>query len=110
MKVRYRKGIAIYPGPESGAGVREDAGEALTGETVGQPLSREIGILERRRRYPRRKATPWTALSEAVQPRTERSCRLQHQSNDRPLRCDIYASDPPEYRQRKPQAPTSVGI
>ncbi len=43
MKVRYRKGVATHPGPESCAGAREDAGEALTGEAAGQPLSRDIG-------------------------------------------------------------------
>lgn len=42
MKVRYRKGIANHPGPESCGGTREGAAEALTGESAGQPLSREI--------------------------------------------------------------------
>ena len=42
MKVRYRKGIANHSGPESCGGAREGVGEALTGESVGQPLSREI--------------------------------------------------------------------
>ena len=42
MKVRYRKGIANRPDPESCGGVREGAVEALTGESAGQPLSREI--------------------------------------------------------------------
>lgn len=42
VKVRYRRGIANRPDPESCAGVREDAVEALTGESAGQPLSREI--------------------------------------------------------------------
>ena len=42
MKVRYRKGIANHPDPESCGGVREGAAEALTGESAGQPLSREI--------------------------------------------------------------------
>ena len=41
MKVRYRKGVATHLGPESCGGVREDDFEALTGETAGQPLSRE---------------------------------------------------------------------
>ena len=43
MKVRYRKGVATHPGPESCVGAREVVGEALTGEAAGQPLSREIG-------------------------------------------------------------------
>ena len=42
MKVRYRKGIANHPDPESCGGVREGVVEALTGESAGQPLSREI--------------------------------------------------------------------
>jgi len=42
MKVRHRKGIANHPGPESCGGAREGAVEALTGESAGQPLSREI--------------------------------------------------------------------
>lgn len=42
MKVRHRKGVATHPGPESCGRVREGAAEALTGETAGQPLSREI--------------------------------------------------------------------
>ncbi len=74
MKVRYRKGVAIHPGPESCVGAREDVGEALTGEAAGQPLSREIGILERRRCYPRRKATLRTALC-ASRPRAPRGRR-----------------------------------
>jgi RNA-directed DNA polymerase len=43
MKVRYRKGVAIHPGPESCGAGREAVAEALTGEPAGQPLSREIG-------------------------------------------------------------------
>lgn len=43
MKVRHRKGVATHPGPESCVGARKGAGEALTGEPAGQPLSREIG-------------------------------------------------------------------
>jgi RNA-directed DNA polymerase len=54
MKVRYRKGIANHPDPESCGGVREGAIEALTGESAGQPLSREI----------KQSGTP-TLLSEA---------------------------------------------
>ena len=42
MKVRHRKGIANHPGPESCGGAREGVVEALTGESAGQPLSREI--------------------------------------------------------------------
>ena len=42
MKVRHRKGVALHPDPESCGDAREGAAEALTGETAGQPLSREI--------------------------------------------------------------------
>jgi len=42
MKVRHRKGVAIHPDPESCGGAREGVTEALTGESAGQPLSREI--------------------------------------------------------------------
>ena len=35
------KGVATHISPESCAVVREDGGEALTGERAGQPLSRE---------------------------------------------------------------------
>ncbi len=41
MKELYRKGVATHPDPESCAGVREDAGEALTGEGAGKVSSRE---------------------------------------------------------------------
>lgn len=54
MEVRYRKGIANHPDPESCGGVREGVIEALTGESAGQPLSREI----------KQSGTP-TLLSEA---------------------------------------------
>ena len=41
MQVPYSEGLANRTGPESCVGVREDAGEALTGERIGQPSSRE---------------------------------------------------------------------
>ena len=41
MQVPCDEGVAIHIGPESCAAVREDCGEALTGECIGQPLSRE---------------------------------------------------------------------
>ena len=41
MKVSYDEGVAIHIGPESCAAAREGPGEALTGECIGQPLSRE---------------------------------------------------------------------
>jgi hypothetical protein len=41
MKVPYDEGIASHIGPESCAGGRKGAGEALTGESAGRVLSRE---------------------------------------------------------------------
>ena len=42
MKESYRKGLASHPGPESCAGRRKAAGEALTGVHTDQVLSCEI--------------------------------------------------------------------
>jgi hypothetical protein len=41
VQVPCDEGVAIHIGPESCAAVREGRGEALTGECIGQPLSRE---------------------------------------------------------------------
>ena len=41
MQVPYDEGVANHIGPESCAVAREVLGEALTGECIGQPLSRE---------------------------------------------------------------------
>ncbi len=41
MQVHCDEDVASHIGPESCAGIREDVGEALTGECAGQPLSRE---------------------------------------------------------------------
>ena len=41
MQVHCDEDVANHIGPESCAGIREDVGEALTGERAGQPLSRE---------------------------------------------------------------------
>ena len=41
MQVPYDEGVANHIDPESCAVVREGLGEALTGECIGQPLSRE---------------------------------------------------------------------
>ena len=41
MEVHRSERVAIYTDPESCVAVREDGGEALTGERTGQPLSRE---------------------------------------------------------------------
>ena len=45
MQEPYKQGRAYQFGPESCAGPREGAGEALTGRSSGQPLSSEIIIL-----------------------------------------------------------------
>ena len=45
MQVSHTEGLANHTGPESYVGIREDAGEALTGERIGQPLSRENKIV-----------------------------------------------------------------
>ena len=45
MQVPYSEGVASHAGPESCAGRREAAREALTGECIGQPLSGEIPII-----------------------------------------------------------------
>ena len=39
MQVRYGEGLAIHTDPESCAGIREGAGEALTGGRIGGALS-----------------------------------------------------------------------
>ena len=41
MQVSYDEGVAIHIGPESCAVARKGFGEALTGERIGQPSSRE---------------------------------------------------------------------
>ena len=45
MKVHCDEGVASHIGPEPCAVVREDIGEASAGECIGQPLSREIGLI-----------------------------------------------------------------
>lgn len=42
MKEPHEQGRAYQFGPESCAGFREEAGEALTGGSPGQPLNSEI--------------------------------------------------------------------
>ncbi len=41
MQVHCDEDVAIHIRPESCADIREDVGEALTGERAGRPLSRE---------------------------------------------------------------------
>ena len=49
MRESDTEGVAIHGGPESCVGVREGAGEALTGVRAGQPLSREIELPSHKR-------------------------------------------------------------
>ncbi len=46
MQVHYGEGVANHTGPESCAVYREVCGEALIGERAGQPLSREIILIQ----------------------------------------------------------------
>ena len=46
MQVRYGEGLAIHTGPESCAGTREGAGEALTGGRIGGALSGVSDIVQ----------------------------------------------------------------
>ena len=45
MKESHGEGLASHTGPESCADGRKSAGEALTGEHAGQPLSSEITLI-----------------------------------------------------------------
>jgi hypothetical protein len=45
VQVHHDEGVANRIDPESCADVREGIGEALTGERVGQPSSRESGFI-----------------------------------------------------------------
>lgn len=74
MQVSCSEGVAIHTGPESCVAVREDRGEALTGDSIGQPLSRE--------RIQIRTLTPFTEWKATRLPR--------------------YASDGPVRRGRRP--------
>ena len=70
MQVHCDEEVAIHIDPESCAGVREDVGEALTGERAGQPLSRESFLIRMPTLLRWRKATRKGAISRV----TERSC------------------------------------
>jgi len=45
VQVHYDEGVANQIGPEPCVGVREVPGEASAGDCIGQPLSREIGLI-----------------------------------------------------------------
>jgi hypothetical protein len=42
VQVSYSEGLANHTGPEPCVGIREDAGEALTGEHIGQPSTKAL--------------------------------------------------------------------
>ena len=64
MQVRCTEGLANHSDPESCAGIREGVGEALTGESAGQPLSCE----RLKSRVPTRFET-WKAARTGALPR-----------------------------------------
>ena len=66
MKVSYDEGVAIHIGPESCAVAREGFGEALTGERIGQPSSRERVLFRVSTPCKWRKATHPGASSRAL--------------------------------------------
>ncbi len=74
MKEPDGEGLASHPGPESCAGRREAAGEALTAGSVGPVLSCEIKEFGVPMSFRKQKATPVTALI-ASRGRTPRSQR-----------------------------------
>ncbi len=65
MQVRYDEGIANHIGPEPCVVIREGAGEASAGESIGQPLSRESHLSRTLTLLIGRKATRWGASSRA---------------------------------------------
>ena len=66
MEELYVEGLASHDGPESCAGVREGAGEALTGVRAGGAIEpRNVWSPGCRRRAPERKATSLSASSRA---------------------------------------------
>jgi RNA-directed DNA polymerase len=72
MRVLYGEGPATHTGPESCIGAGNCAGETLTGERTGRPLSRErsspaiAGTPGCRRRGSRRKATLGVLISRGT--------------------------------------------
>jgi len=67
MRVSYGEGLASHIGPESCVYSRKAVGEALTGESAGQVLSRERGFAPGcRRRQLDRKATRNISISQEM--------------------------------------------
>jgi hypothetical protein len=54
VQVHHDEGVANRIDPESCASTREGIGEALTGERIGQPLSRESTLIPCVYRKPKR--------------------------------------------------------
>ena len=67
MQVRCTEGLANHSDPESCAGIREGASEALTGERAGQPLSCERLLSRVPTRFETWKATRTDALWRAFE-------------------------------------------
>jgi hypothetical protein len=65
VQVRCSEGVATHTGPESCAAGREVRGEALTGERIGQPSSRERQSPRAPTPFTRRKATRADAPARA---------------------------------------------
>jgi hypothetical protein len=66
METSYIEGLATHGGLESCAGVREDAGEALTEGNVGRVIEPRNHLSGVRRRPSGRKATSLAALARAA--------------------------------------------
>jgi hypothetical protein len=68
VQVHCGEGLANHTDPESCAAYREVGGEALTGEHAGQPLSREIDLIQDADVLSLRKAKRAGATSQAPEP------------------------------------------
>ncbi|MEW6234333.1 MAG: hypothetical protein AB1656_03010 [Candidatus Omnitrophota bacterium] len=73
MKVPYSEGVANHAGPESCADGREAIGEALTGESAGRVLSREILASRAPTKSLDRKAT----LASSIEREEARPCAVE---------------------------------
>jgi len=65
VQVHHDEGVANRIDPESCADAREGIGEALTGERIGQPLSRESTLIPGADVVPLTKATRMGAITRA---------------------------------------------
>jgi hypothetical protein len=94
MKEPHEEGVASHLDPESCVDSREAVGEALTGVHAGQPLSREIKSLGRRRCITKRKITSLVAIIASHQgaPRGRRPCACVDTLRTEPGRSRRYPS------------------